>query len=87
MLIPLPAFQDNDPWMVHDGRRVLLAGPGDARPVLACLQRDRLQLDAILVTALHACDGAAPQSRELGAAIPLMSGRCRHATALKQQHP
>jgi hypothetical protein len=48
-LIPLPAFQDNDAWVSHDGRRVL-ADPGDAQPVLACLQRDRLQLGAILVT-------------------------------------
>jgi glyoxylase-like metal-dependent hydrolase (beta-lactamase superfamily II) len=52
-LIPLPAFQDNDLWMLHDGRRALVVDPGDAQPVLACLQRDGLQLEAILVAHHH----------------------------------
>jgi hydroxyacylglutathione hydrolase len=53
-LIPLPAFQDNYLWLLHDGRRALVVDPGDAQPVLARLQRDRLQLEAILVTHHHA---------------------------------
>lgn len=52
-LIPLPAFQDNYLWVLHDGRRAIVVDPGDAQPVLACLQRDRLQLEAILVTHHH----------------------------------
>jgi hydroxyacylglutathione hydrolase len=52
-LIPLPAFQDNYLWVLHDGRRALVVDPGDAQPVLACLQRDGLQLEAILVTHHH----------------------------------
>lgn len=52
-LIPLPAFQDNYLWLLHDGRRALVVDPGDAQPVLACLQRDGLQLEAILVTHHH----------------------------------
>lgn len=52
-LIPLPAFQDNYLWLLHDGQRALVVDPGDAQPVLACLQRDRLQLEAILVTHHH----------------------------------
>lgn len=52
-LIPLPAFQDNYLWLLHDGRRAIVVDPGDAQPVLACLQRDRLQLEAILVTHHH----------------------------------
>jgi len=52
-LIPLPAFQDNYLWLLHDGRRAIVVDPGDAQPVLASLQRDRLQLDAILVTHHH----------------------------------
>ena len=52
-LIPLPAFQDNYLWVLHDGTRALVVDPGDAQPVLACLQRDRLQLEAILVTHHH----------------------------------
>ena len=52
-LIPLPAFQDNYLWVLHDGRRALAVDPGDAQPVLAFLQRDGLQLEAILVTHHH----------------------------------
>jgi hydroxyacylglutathione hydrolase len=52
-LIPLPAFQDNYLWVLHDGHRALVVDPGDAQPVLAWLQRERLQLDAILVTHHH----------------------------------
>jgi hypothetical protein len=49
-LIPLPAFQDDDLWFLHDGQRALVADPGDAQPVVAALQREGLQLEAILVT-------------------------------------
>lgn len=50
-LIPLPAFQDNSLWFLHDGRRAL--DPGDAQPVLEALQREGLELEAILVTRHH----------------------------------
>jgi hydroxyacylglutathione hydrolase len=53
-LTPLPAFQDNYLWVLHDGQRALVVDPGDAQPVLALLRRDGLQLDAILVTHHHA---------------------------------
>jgi len=52
-LIPLPAFQDNYLWVLHDGQRALVVDPGDAQPVMACLQREGLQLEAILVTHHH----------------------------------
>jgi len=52
-LIPLPAFQDNYLWVLHDGHRALVVDPGDAQPVLRFLQRDGLQLEAILVTHHH----------------------------------
>jgi hydroxyacylglutathione hydrolase len=53
-LIPLPAFQDNYLWLLHDGHRALVVDPGDAQPVLAALQHHGLQLEAILVTHHHA---------------------------------
>lgn len=53
-LIPLPAFDDNYIWMLHDGHRALVVDPGDARPVLAALQREDVQLQGILVTHHHA---------------------------------
>jgi len=49
-LFPLPAFQDYYLWVLHDGQRALVVDPGDAQPVLACLQGEGLQLDTILVT-------------------------------------
>jgi hydroxyacylglutathione hydrolase len=52
-LIPLPAFQDNYLWLLHDGQRALVVDPGDSQPVMACLQREGLQLEAILVTHHH----------------------------------
>lgn len=52
-LIPLPAFQDNYLWLLHDGHRAVVVDPGDAQPVLAFLQRNGLQLEAILVTHHH----------------------------------
>ena len=39
--------------MLHDGRRALVADPGDAQPVLAALQHSGLTLEAILVTHHH----------------------------------
>lgn len=52
-LIPIPAFDDNYIWMLHDGRRALVVDPGEADPVLAALQQGGLALEAILVTHHH----------------------------------
>jgi hydroxyacylglutathione hydrolase len=52
-LVPLPAFQDNYLWVLHDGQRALVVDPGDAQPVLDVLGRTGLQLEAILVTHHH----------------------------------
>jgi len=52
-LTPLPAFQDNYLWLLHDGQRALVVDPGDAGPVQAFLAGQGLQLDAILVTHHH----------------------------------
>jgi len=53
-LIPLPAFQDNYLWLLHDGQRALVVDPGDAEPVRKFLTERGLQLEAILVTHHHA---------------------------------
>ena len=52
-LIPLPAFQDNYLWLLHDGQRALVVDPGDADPVRKFLTERGLQLEAILVTHHH----------------------------------
>ena len=52
-LVPLPAFQDNYLWVLHDGQRALVVDPGDAQPVLSFLSQSGLRLQAILVTHHH----------------------------------
>jgi hydroxyacylglutathione hydrolase len=53
-LLALPAFADNYIWMLHDGRRAVVVDPGDAAPVHQALDREHLELEAILVTHHHA---------------------------------
>lgn len=52
---PIPAFDDNYIWLLtaagHDGCAVV--DPGDEDPVLECLARLGLRLDAILITHKH----------------------------------
>jgi hydroxyacylglutathione hydrolase len=52
-LIPLPAFEDNYIWMLHNGQHALVVDPGDAIPVTLALQREGVELQAILVTHHH----------------------------------
>jgi hydroxyacylglutathione hydrolase len=52
-LTALPAFTDNYIWMFHDGRQAVVVDPGEAAPVLAALDANRLTLAAILVTHHH----------------------------------
>lgn len=70
-LIPLPAFQDNYLWVLHDGHRALVVDPGDAQPVLGFLSRTGLQLEAILVTHHHPdhIGGLVPLREATGAAV------------------
>jgi hydroxyacylglutathione hydrolase len=49
----IPAFNDNYLWLVRQGRLAAVVDPGDAAPVLAVLQQQRLQLRAILLTHHH----------------------------------
>lgn len=53
--LPVPAFDDNYLWLVHDtSRNALVVDPGDAGAVLAALRQHGLQLRAILLTHHHA---------------------------------
>ena len=53
-LVALPAFTNNDIWMLHDGSNAVVVDPGDAAPVEAALDAQGLQLAGILVTHHHA---------------------------------
>ena len=52
-LLPIPAFDDNYLWLLHDGQQALVVDPGDAAPVQATLAQLGLDLVAILVTHHH----------------------------------
>ncbi|HEX7971336.1 MAG TPA: hydroxyacylglutathione hydrolase [Thiobacillus sp.] len=52
-LIPLPAFDDNYIWVLHDGRHAVAVDPGDPAPLTAFLDAHRLVLTAVLVTHHH----------------------------------
>lgn len=53
-VLPIPAFEDNYLWLIHDGGDAVVVDPGDAMPVEAALARLGLSLRAILVTHSHA---------------------------------
>jgi hydroxyacylglutathione hydrolase len=53
-IIPVPALADNYIWLLADaGGNALVVDPGDAAPVLAALQRERLVPTGILLTHHH----------------------------------
>jgi hydroxyacylglutathione hydrolase len=52
-ITPIPAFDDNYIWMLHNGTHATVVDPGDAEPVEETLRRAHLELTAILVTHHH----------------------------------
>jgi hydroxyacylglutathione hydrolase len=52
-IIPIPAFADNYIWLLRKGNQAAVVDPGDAAPVLAYLDRERLELAAIVNTHHH----------------------------------
>ncbi len=70
---PIPAFDDNYIWCIHDGKSALLVDPGDAVPALAYLKQQNLTLTGILITHHHAdhTGGIAQISKTLGGSIPV----------------
>jgi hydroxyacylglutathione hydrolase len=52
-IIPIRAFNDNYVWLLRDGHNAAVVDPGDAVPVLTCLEREGLTLTAIMATHHH----------------------------------
>ena len=53
-VVALRALADNYVWTLRDERRAAVVDPGDARPVIDYLDREKLELVAILNTHHHA---------------------------------
>ncbi|HEX9184253.1 MAG TPA: hydroxyacylglutathione hydrolase [Burkholderiales bacterium] len=52
-IVPLPALKDNYIWTLREARHAAVVDPGEAHPVLEYLEREGLQLAAILATHHH----------------------------------
>lgn len=52
-IIPIPAFQDNYIWVLHNKQHAVVVDPGDATPVRAWLDTHQIKLAAILCTHHH----------------------------------
>ena len=53
-ITPIPAFDNNYIWLIHNKSHAIVIDPGDALPVIDFLQRHSLKLSAILITHHHA---------------------------------
>ena len=51
---PVPAFNDNYLWVIHNGRYATVVDPGDATPIIEYLRDTGLELVDILCTHHHA---------------------------------
>ncbi len=52
-IVPLKALKDNYVWTLRNATHAAVVDPGEARPVLEYLAREKLQLAAILATHHH----------------------------------
>jgi len=52
-VVPVTAFKDNYVWTLRNATHAAVVDPGEARPVLDCLAREKLGLVAILATHHH----------------------------------
>nr|WP_294841222.1 hydroxyacylglutathione hydrolase [uncultured Methylotenera sp.] len=52
-IIPIPAFNDNYLWLIHNQRKAIVVDPGDAVPVINTLKKLNLELQTILITHHH----------------------------------
>jgi hydroxyacylglutathione hydrolase len=95
--VPIPAFQDNYIWLIHDTRNAVVVDPGEAPPVLSYLRQHGLQLTTILLTHHHQdhVGGVAKLLEEYPVpvfgpareAIDHLTTRCNHGDRVHTEHP
>jgi hydroxyacylglutathione hydrolase len=65
-IVTIPAFNDNYIWLIRDDKNAIVVDPGDAKPVIAYLQANKLNLLAVLITHRHNDHiGGIPKLREV----------------------
>ncbi|MDA9211141.1 hydroxyacylglutathione hydrolase [Methylophilaceae bacterium] len=52
-IIPIKAFKDNYIWLIQEKLNGIIVDPGDAKPVLTKLEKEKINLKAILITHKH----------------------------------
>lgn len=52
-ITPISAFQDNYIWIMHDSKLAIVIDPGIADPVITFLEKQKINLAAILITHHH----------------------------------
>ncbi|GAA6140904.1 hydroxyacylglutathione hydrolase [Hydrogenophaga sp. 5NK40-0174] len=52
-LHPVPAFNDNYIWVLHDASHALVVDPGETAGVISYLKEHKLTLEAVLITHHH----------------------------------
>jgi hydroxyacylglutathione hydrolase len=70
-IIPVPAFSDNYIWLLREGSNAAVVDPGDAAPVAAFLDRERLALTAIINTHHHGDHVGGNEDLLARAAVPV----------------
>lgn len=81
-VLHVPAFQDNYIWLIRHDDAVAIVDPGDAAPVIAELQRQKLRPSAVLCTHHHRdhVGGAAELAKRYG--IPIFGPAREHIPAV-----
>lgn len=74
-VLPVPAFNDNYLWLIHNGTQAAAVDPGDAAPILAALDAHKLSLVAILLTHHHADHVGGVQTLLRHANVPVFGPR------------
>jgi hydroxyacylglutathione hydrolase len=74
-VLPVPAFNDNYLWLIHDGQHAAAVDPGDATPIMAALKAHNLTLAAILLTHHHADHVGGVQNLLQHANVPVFGPR------------
>ncbi len=70
-VVPVRAFSDNYIWTLRDASHAIVVDPGDAKPVLAYLAAEKLELAAIVITHHHSDHIGGVKELTAGRSIPV----------------